>query len=570
MSDVPKITIGAYSIAGKKDRNDDSYGVLIPDDNLLETKGIAMAIADGMSTSEGGKAASETCVKSFFSDYYCTHESWTVKTSVGRVLTALNRWLYSQGQTQYMSDRGMVSTFSGMVLKSSTAYIFHVGDSRIYLLRQGGMQPLTNDHRTRISKDREVLTRAFGIDLALEVDYKSEAVQSGDYFIFSTDGIHDFVKDTEIARIVQELDHDLDQAAKKIVDTAYDNGSYDNLTCQVVRVDHPGAETKKAHLRKLASRPFPPELEAGMLLDGYRIKRTIHLSSRSQVYLAVDEDTGQSVVIKTPSVNFEDNPSYIELFTREEWIGKQLDSPHVLKIIPENRKRRFLYTVVEFIDGSKTLRQWMHDNPDPTLVEVRRIVNQIAWGLRAFHRKEMIHQDLKPENIIIDAHGTVKIIDFGSTRVAGLQEIANPIDTPEMLGTEAYTAPEYHLGQTPTNRSDIYSLGVITYEMLTGKLPYGKGFASEKDVNTLKASPAHKHNSDIPHWVSWALRKATHKNAARRYETLSGFIADLETPNQSSKDYDSRPLIERDPALFWKYVALFLLSLNILQFIFHF
>ncbi len=570
MSGAPKVTVSYHSIAGKKESNDDSYGVLIPESPLLETKGIAMAIADGMSTSEAGKEASETCVKSFFTDYYCTHESWTVKTSVGRVLTALNRWLYSQGQSQYLSNRGMVSTFSGMVLKSSTAHIFHVGDSRIYLLRNGSIQPLTIDHRTRMSKDREVLTRAFGIDMALEVDYKKESVQIDDIFIFTTDGIHDFLKDTEISKITQEYEHNLDLAAKTIVDRAFENGSGDNLTCQIVKVDDPGAETKSSHLRKLTSRPFPPELEPGMLLDGYRIKRSIHLSSRSQVYLAIDEETGESVAIKTPSVNFEDNPAYIELFTREDWVGRQISSPNIIRIIPEKRKRRFLYIVAEFIDGSKTLRQWMFDNPSPSLVEVRRIVNQIAKGLRALHRKEMIHQDLKPENIIIDDHGTVKIIDLGSTRVAGLDEIKNPVETPELLGTQAYTAPEYFLGQKPTNRSDIYSLGVITYEMLTARHPYGKGFASAGDVKKLTSDPAHKKRQDVPHWVSWALDKSIQVNPAKRYETLSGLVTDLEIPNPASVEYKKRPLIEQNPVLFWKCLALGFLALNLLQLIIQF
>ncbi len=514
MSGAPKITVGYYSIAGKKDTNDDSYGVLVPDSPLLETKGIAMAIADGMTSSEAGKEASETSVKSFFTDYYCTHESWTVKTSVGRVLTALNRWLYSQGQSQYASNRGMVTTFSGMVLKSSTAHIFHVGDSRIYLLRNGTLQPLTRDHRTQISKDREVLTRAFGIDTALEVDYKKESVQLDDIFIFTTDGIHDFLKDGQISRLVREYEDNLDLASKMIVEKAFENGSDDNLTCQIVKIDDPGAETKSSHLRKLTSRPFPPELEPGMLLDGYRIKRSIHLSSRSQVYLAIDEETGESVAIKTPSVNFVDNPAYIELFTREEWVGRQISNENIIRIIPEKRKRKFLYIVAEFIDGSKTLRQWMFDNPAPSLVEVRRIVNQIAKGLRALHRKEMIHQDLKPENIIIDDHGTVKIIDLGSTRVAGIEEITNPVETPELLGTQAYTAPEYFLGQKPTNRSDIYSLGVITYEMLTARHPFGKGFASAGDVKKMTSVHAHIKRADVPHWVSWALDKAIEVNPA--------------------------------------------------------
>ncbi len=565
----PRITIGLHSETGRKEQNDDSYGILMPDGPLLQSKGIAMAIADGMSAAEAGKEASETCIKSFLTDYYCTHESWSVKTSVSRVLTALNRWLYSQGQSQYNSDHAMVTTFSGLVLKGALAHVFHVGDSRIYLLRSGNLRQLTRDHRVHLAREREALSRAFGIDPALEVDYQTKPVLAGDILLFTTDGIHDFLDDRQIGKtILAHLDN-LDEAARTLVKKAYDAGSNDNLSCQIVRIDDPGSRCQKAHLQELTSRPFPPELEPGMVMDGYRIERDLYLSSRSQVYLAVDEKTGERVVLKTPSVNFEDDPAYIELFTREEWIGSQIDSPHVLKVRNRGRARRFLYTVLDYVEG-QTLSQWMRDNPEPDIAEVREIVNQIAMGLRAFHRKEMIHQDLKPDNIIIDKHGTVKIIDFGSTHVAGLQEVEGGASTiPTRLGTRDYSAPEYLLEQKPSNCSDLYSLGVITYEMLTGKHPYGRGFATRDDIGRLPLTPAHEHNGKIPLYVSYALSRAVAVNPRERYCLLSEFITDLEKPNPASLEATGvQPLIKRNPVSFWRSLALLLLLLNILQLVF--
>ena len=564
MSDGPKITIGLYSEAGRKSSNDDSYGILVPRPPLLESKGVAMAIADGMSSSEAGKEASETCVKTFLTDYYGTHESWTVKTSVSRVLTALNRWLYSQGQSQYMSNRGMVSTFSGLIMKGAMAHVFHVGDSRIYLLRDGDFQQLTRDHRTHLAGDREVLSRAFGIDPALEVDYSRKPLQAGDMLMFSTDGVHDFLRDGKIRELLLAHRDNLDEAAKIIARAAYDAGSGDNLSCQLVRIDDPGRQSHQAHMQMLTRRPFPPELEPGMVMDGYRIERDLYLSSRSQVYLAVDEASNERVVLKTPSRNFEDDPAYIELFTREEWIGSQLDNPHVLKVRAKGRPRRFLYTVLDYVEG-QTLGQWMQDHPKPSLVEVREIVGQIVQGLRAFHRKEMIHQDLKPDNIIIDRHGTVKIIDFGSTQVAGLQEIEGLDRLPQNLGTRDYSAPEYLLGQKPSSCSDLYSLGVITYEMLTGKHPYGRGYASAKEIGKLPLTPAHEHNGDIPPFVSYALGRAVSVSQQQRYCHLSEFLMDLEKPSPASLEAGGEPLIKRNPVAFWRGVALVLLLLNILQ-----
>ena len=122
----------------------------------------------------------------------------------------------------------------------------------------------------------------------------------------------------------------------------------------------------------------------------------------------------------------------------------------------------------------------MIDNPKPDLETVRRIVEQIARGLLAFHRMEMLHQDLRPANIMIDSTGTVKIIDFGSTRVAGLLEMSPNGVEEQIMGTAQYTAPEYFLGEIGTPRSDLFSLGVITYQMLSGKLPYGAEVAKSK------------------------------------------------------------------------------------------
>ena len=170
-----EVSIGQHSIAGRKERNDDSYGVVVPKSPLLDSKGVAMGIADGMSTSEGAKAASETCMRSFLEDYYATHESWAVKTSVGRVLTALNRWLYSQSQAQYGSENALVSTFSGLVLKAGTAYIFHAGDTRIALVRAGHLDSLTQSHRMQFGRGRESLTRAMGLQPDLVVDYREWA-----------------------------------------------------------------------------------------------------------------------------------------------------------------------------------------------------------------------------------------------------------------------------------------------------------------------------------------------------------------------------------------------------------
>jgi eukaryotic-like serine/threonine-protein kinase len=558
---APRISLGQHSSAGKRTRNDDSYGVVVPDAASLATHGIAMAIADGMSSSEGAKEASECCVKGFLEDYYATHASWSVTKSAGVVLKAVNSWLYGQGQRLHDSERGMVSTFSGLILKGGTAHIFHAGDCRISRLRDGNLEQLTRDHRVKVGRGHEHLSRAFGIDPRLEIDHRAEPMEAGDVLIFTTDGVHDHVHVREIVETLARHGSDLDMAAHHLTQRALAQGSTDNLTCQIVRIDSLGRPDEAGHLQSLATLPFPPELSPGMQFAGYTIVRELHASKRSQVYLARDDASGDSVTLKTPSVNFEDDPAYIAMFAREEWIGRLVVSPHVLKVLPSTRQRRHLFLATEYFDG-QTLRQWMRDHPNPDLQTVRAIVEQIAKALRAFHRKDILHQDVKPENIMIDRHGAVKVIDFGSARAAGLDELASPIEMQQLAGTLDYTAPEIHLGEPATNRADIYALAVITYELLTSQLPYGRGFAGPRDVPRLSYVSARSVRADIPDWMDAAIAKAAHKNPHQRTEALSALVEDIRRPNPDLGDERPRPLLERNPLGFWRAVAIVSLLLN--------
>jgi len=400
---------------------------------------------------------------------------------------------------------------------------------------------MTEDHHVRISDEKEYLSRAMGIELHIEIDYRNFSVEEGDYFIFTTDGVHEYVKEKEIVRYVHENTSDLNKACQQLTDEAYANDSPDNLTCQIVRIESLPTPDANTLYKKLTALPFPPPLSSGMQLDGYHILRELYASSHIQLYLAMDEETQKKVVLKTPSLNFEDEPAYIDLFLHEEWIGKRLTHPHVMKVYEHKRHRQCLYFAAEYIQG-QTLRHWINDNPHPPLSEMRAIIEQIASGLRAFHRMEMIHQDLKPENVMVDKYGTIKIIDFGSTKIAGLEEITTPLERINLLGTQNYTAPEYLLGYTGSIRSDIFSLGVIAYELLTGELPYGQMGKTHHKLNYISAC---HYNPTLPIWVDCALKKAVHPNPTRRYESLSEFLYDLSHPTPF-------PLRERNPIAFWK------------------
>ena len=168
-----------------------------------------------------------------------------------------------------------------------------------------------------------------------------------------------------MAQAIKDGADDLDGAAKAIVELAFELGSKDNLTVQIVRVDELPDGAASEVFGQPHELPLPPLLEARAVFDGYRIVRELHGSSRSHIYLAVDIETDAVVTIKIPSIDLRDDPDYLKRFMMEEWVARRIDSPHVLKPCLLQRKRNFLYVVTEFIDG-QTLAQWMIDNPKPS------------------------------------------------------------------------------------------------------------------------------------------------------------------------------------------------------------
>lgn len=569
MSQPLAVSIGSATNKGIKEVNQDFLGSVIPKEPMLSSKGIVLAMADGISSSKVSQIASETAISGFLEDYYCTSESWSVKTSAQSVIKSINSWLYAQTRNspyRFNKDKGYVCTFSALVLKSNTAHIFHSGDTRIYRLCGQQLEQLTEDHRRVVSAEVSYLTRALGIEQTFEVDYQNQPLEQDDIYIIATDGVYEFLNSTQIANAISNAET-LDSAADAIIEQALSLGSDDNLSVQIVRIDNV-PEYQLDEVQQLTRLPLPPRLSPRMQFDGYEILREIYISSRSHVFLARDNDTQQTVVIKTPSTELKTDTQYLERFMLEEWIAKRINNPHVAKATVLNRKRNYLYLVTEFIDGI-SLNQWMIDNPKPQLEQVRSIIEQTAKGLQAFHRQEMIHQDLRPANIMIDSTNTVKIIDFGSTFIAGVTDAG----TEEIMrGTLRYSAPEYFLGRLGTQASDLYSLAVITYQMLSGQFPYGSEIAQANSVSAqrnLNYKSIINDDSELPVWIDDTLEHALKMDPLKRYPVVSEFIHDLRQPNKLFLAKTKPPLIQRDPVMFWQWISLTLFILLIIQTIYH-
>lgn len=560
------LRLGQASMAGLKPVNEDSVGIRVPDGSLLTTKGAVAVIADGVSAAEAGKEASDTCVTNFLTDYYSTPESWTVKKSAHQVLTALNRWLYGQGQKFIQAEKGYVCTLSIIIIKSRTAHIFHVGDSRIYRMRDGDLEQLTRDHSIPVSEEHSYLSRAMGMDSRLDIDYKTLPVEEGDLFFLSTDGVHDFLQSRDLREQLRNTGGDFEQTCNALIAAALENQSGDNLSCQMLRVDALPKENANDVYRKLTELPFPPSLAPGMVLDGYKIEKEIHASSRSQLYRVRDTQSDQLLAMKTPSPNFIDDPAYIERFVMESWIGKRIDHPQVMKVLDDTRPKSCLYYVSELVEG-RGLNHWISEHPKPAVEAVIDIAEKMVKGLVALHRKDTVHQDLKPDNIMLSDSGSLKIVDLGACHVGGVAEIESPISQEMVVGTASYSSPEHKQGRRPSPLADQYSLAVIIFEMLTGKLPFqGKleQAISNEEHSRLRYVPAYEYNPHVPVWMDAALSKAMSVSPDARYHDVYEFLHDLQHPNPQFMAAGQVPLAQRNPLKFWQLVSALSLLGNLL------
>ena len=547
------IEFSQRSEAGAKSANQDTIGARIPDGSALSSKGIAIAIADGVSSSKGAKQASQTAITGFLTDYYATPDTWSTKHSALRVIESLNRFLVAQGQHNVLQE-GHLTTFSSLVLKGENAYVFHVGDSRVYLFRNGELEQITRDHSTRIDKNTQYLSRALGADLALEVDVHNMALEVGDCFLLTTDGVHDSIPHNQITRLLTN-NKKTDDVAQTLINTALELGSEDNLSVQICRITSKGTPSQSGAVDALSKLPFPPALELSQKLDGLEVKKVLHESERSQVYL-VEAESGERYVMKTPSMNYEDDPAYIERFVIENWIGSRIQNAHVVRVIEPPQTRTFLYYLTEHVPGP-TLAQLIEERGPLDIPDAVELMEQMVKGVRAFHRRDTLHQDLKPENVVISPKG-VTIIDFGSCWVAGIEEMGAPIERDVILGTLDFSAPEYRFGGSRGAKSDQFSLAVILYFMLTKRSPFGDAFSkahSLKDFDRLTYIPATKFNPLVPIWLDKSLEKASNIRPEHRYNALSEWLQDLKRPKPEWLAPRDQPLIESNPLLVWQVIA---------------
>jgi serine/threonine protein phosphatase PrpC len=541
-----RASVGFFSETGPRKRNEDFAGAVFGLELPQPRGDVVAAIADGIGGAKGGRVAAETAVRGFLDGFCDLPQTLEVRHAAARVLNALNGWIYSQGRRDSKLT-GMGCTFTAVVLRGRIAHLIHVGDTRAYRLSGDRLTCLTTDH-VREGRRGRSLYRALGVETEARLDYASQPMALHDRFLLSSDGVHGFLPVETIADILRERSASAD-TARALVTAALQSGSTDNCTALVLDVvDLPTAQSADIGTA-IMQLPLIPVPVGGETIDGFVLKVLVSDGRYTRLFGAIDDVEGGEVVLKFPKPQVAAVATYRAAFVREAWVGARVHSPWVGRIIqlPPGRQT-CLYTVMPLYEG-ELLETRLTRRPALGLEEGRTIAIKLARAVAALHRADIIHRDIKPDNVILERDGSLKLIDLGVVRVPGLED-SPPEDIP---GTPGYMAPEMLAGEPGNESTDLYALGVTMFRAFTGEFPYGNPDSTRRErpkaLSTLRP--------DLPAWLQAVLGRAIATDPADRFRDVTEFAVEMEAGPARAPVVARRPLTlyERAPVRFWQGVA---------------
>lgn len=552
-----KFEIGQSSLTGPRERNEDYVGVVTPENMQINTKGALIAVADGVSGNAGGGEASEMTVRTISSDYYATPDTWQPPIALDKVITAANRWLISQASSN-RDLAGMATTLSLLVLRGQRYYLAHVGDTRIYLLRDGALKKLTTDHVWDRPDMRHVLKRAVGLDAHLAIDFAEGALQVGDIFALMSDGVWEVLGEKAIHEGLGKFDS-TQMVAEHLTNAAINQQGADNATAVIVKITELGADSLSERIADGKHLALPPKLSVGEKIDDFVVLEILHESRASLLYKVRQTDTNQIFVLKTLQPLLANDLESCNGLLNEEWLGKRVVSQFVPQVLPLSiEKRSKLYFLMSWHEGA-TLQQRLDNGHYFTAAGTAKIGIDMLRGIGALHRLSIIHRDIKPANIHQASDQRLRILDLGValTGTDNTEIIQNP-------GTPSFMAPELFDGVTANAQTDIYAAGVTLYHLLTRKYPYGE-VEPFQHPKFGEPTPLTRYRPDIPYWLENIVLKAVARDAKLRFETAEEMLHALEVGELKPILAPARtPLIARARLIKWQWLAIFSLILNFL------
>ncbi len=557
-ADALAVRVGHASSAGRREANEDFFGVVTPKGTELAAKGVLAAVSDGVSGGRAGREAAEFTVRSLLADYYATPDTWSVPSAIDRVLNAANRWLLAQGAA-HRDAGGMACTLSALVLRGAHFHIAHVGDTRVYRLRRGTLEQLTQDHVWDRPDMQHVLKRAVGLDRHLDTDYSEGEVLANDVYLLCSDGVWEPLGPARIQSLLQVYG-DPAIAAQAFVDEALRAGSQDNASAIVLRVDSVSPHAWRDLLGDGLRLPVPPRLKPGSVIDEFEVIDLIHESRATLLYKVRGRRSGQVLALKTLQPLLADDAQSCEGLLAEEWLAKRLVSTRFAQIVPmAPSARNFLYYVMSYHEG-RSLQRMLDDGVHFSVADCTRIGLQVARALGVLHRLSIVHRDIKPSNLLQADDGGLRVLDLGVALAAG-------VPYPELTGnpgTPSFMAPELFEGKPASVQSDLYAAGATLYHLLTRRYPYGEiePFQTPRFGDPVRPT---RYRPDIPQWLENILLRAVARDPAQRFETAEELLTVFERGERSPLlPPQSTPLMQRDRATRWQALAIAMVIVNLL------
>jgi serine/threonine protein phosphatase PrpC len=550
------VQVGSCSERGPRDANQDSTGY-VDDAILAGQRGLALAIADGLGGHRAGGTASRLVVQGFLDAMQGAAPTIGVRRSSARALASLNAWLHAQGR----ADAGMAhaaTTFTAALLGARKLHVLHIGDTRAYRLRDGHLQRLTEDHVHAGAEREHLLHRAVGLEAGLRADYAVHSLRVHDRLLLCTDGVHASLPDATLAALLGQRSAPAEEA-RRIVAAALAAGSQDNATALVADVlSVPGASYDELSA-DFAALPIVAPPSPGQAIDGFRLERLLASGRYSQLFVAEDLASGARVVLKFPTREVGNGGAPRDAFVRELWVSARVHSPFLPRPmeLPVGRQTQ-LYAAMPFYEGA-TLEARLLRAPPLGLAEGLRIAMQLARALTALHRAGVVHRDVKPENVMIQADGSVLLLDLGVVRLPELE----PEGVTDIPGTPSYMAPEQLAGrQTGDALSDQYALGVTLYRAFTRHYPYGE-IEPFMHPRFGTPEPLTRHRPDLPAWLEHAIGRCIAIEPRQRYGDLIELIHGIESgvAQGAQPARLRRSLYERSPLRFWQALSALLFVL---------
>ena len=272
------------------------------------------------------------------------------------------------------------------------------------------------------------------------------------------------------------------------------------------------------------------DLDVGDALDGYRIDALVARGGMATIFRAVDQASGDVVALKVPHLRYEADVVFFDRFRREEEITLRLDHPNLVRALPPRREKTRVYLVMEYVAGTSLAEVLRQRGPLPPAQAVE-IARQACEALVYLHAHGIAHHDVKPDNVLLAGDGRVRLLDFGIAHLETARKLTVG-GLAASIGTPDYMAPEQLRGRRGDARADLFALGTMLYEMVTGRLPYeGAGWEERLEAKRLEhPTPPSAHRAGLAPALDAIVLRALEPDVAQRYQTAIDVLADLRDP----------------------------------------